>query len=561
MQSKQPQSTTYSIDDLSNRTSGHALRDDKIDMTLRQPPSRPLRASSYDKSGQNPLLVVNDTEEQQRRNPSGSVSSHDGLDDDFNSASTLVRPPAAAVSNAYASASQNSLATPTSSFRRRRRSMRDRLKGQGRRTISDSPLNDSECPSSASSRHPSVSSSASPVANRKRNQDFHELFRSVPSDERLIDDCSCALQRDIILAGRFYISENHVCFTSNIFGFVTTLVFAFSEIVAIDKEMTAMVFPNAISLQTQNSRNTFRSFISRDVTYDLLMSVWHANRDTKKALPPVSPLHTSDSDISDGSEAASLSGSDGEASYNSSDEDSSQDSGSASCCPDVPLVCVQSVSSNPDTAPPPKVISNNLLPASDSATTISPSTSYFTAQGTQEDSQLGPTEHPPTEFLDPSARYDRVIKQTTIAAPLSQVYSLLYGPNSVTFLSAFLSQNQKVQDLQMDDADETDGLCPSATTRTISYIKPLNGVVGPKQTRCILTDTLDYYDLEKAVAVTSSTQTPDVPSGNVFCVKNKVLLTWAENNTTNFLATGTVEWSGRSFFKGMYWFRNREDAQ
>lgn len=392
----------------------------------------------------------------------------------------------------------------------------------------------------------------SPATSRKRNQDFHELFRSVPSDEPLIEDCSCALQRDIILAGRLYISEKHVCFTSNIFGFVTTLVFAFSEIVAFEKEATAMVFPNAISIQTKNSRNTFRSFISRDLTYDLLVSVWHADQDSKKPLRPVPNLYTSDSDVSDPSEVASLlSGSDAAKSYDSSEEDSHAGLMPPSACSDIPLVCVQSASSNPDVASAPKVISNNSLPVSDSATTLSPPTSYFTAPGAHEDSQLGPAAHPPTDFPHPSARYDRVIKEAVIPAPLGQVYSLLHGPNSAAFLSDFLSQNQKVVDLQMDDADEKDGLCPAAPSRTISYIKPLNGVVGPKQTKCILTETLDYYDLELAVVVTATTLTPDVPSGNVFSVKNKVLLTWAENNATRFLATGTVEWTGRSFFKGI----------
>ncbi|RJE16664.1 GRAM domain protein, partial [Aspergillus sclerotialis] len=54
------------------------------------------------------------------------------------------------------------------------------------------------------------------VASKKRNRDFHQLFRSVPEDDYLIEDYSCALQREIILAGRIYVSEGHICFSSNI---------------------------------------------------------------------------------------------------------------------------------------------------------------------------------------------------------------------------------------------------------------------------------------------------------------------------------------------------------
>jgi len=76
------------------------------------------------------------------------------------------------------------------------------------------------------------------VANHKRNADFHELFRAIPEGDYLIEgtsargyrpyiiaycypDYGCALQREILVQGRIYISENHICFHTNIFGWVT----------------------------------------------------------------------------------------------------------------------------------------------------------------------------------------------------------------------------------------------------------------------------------------------------------------------------------------------------
>ena len=34
-------------------------------------------------------------------------------------------------------------------------------------------------------------------------------------------DYGCALQREILIQGRLYISENHVCFHANLFGWIT----------------------------------------------------------------------------------------------------------------------------------------------------------------------------------------------------------------------------------------------------------------------------------------------------------------------------------------------------
>jgi hypothetical protein len=76
------------------------------------------------------------------------------------------------------------------------------------------------------------------VASNKRNADFHELFKTIPEGDYLIEgasthrvcrstityrypDYGCAMQREILVQGRIYISENHICFHANIFGWVT----------------------------------------------------------------------------------------------------------------------------------------------------------------------------------------------------------------------------------------------------------------------------------------------------------------------------------------------------
>ncbi|KAL4957497.1 hypothetical protein BDW69DRAFT_22852 [Aspergillus filifer] len=382
------------------------------------------------------------------------------------------------------------------------------------------------------------------VASKKRNRDFHQLFRSVPEDDYLIEDYSCALQRDIILAGRIYISEGHICFSSNILGWVTTLVISFDEVVAIEKESTAMVFPNAIAIQTLHARHTFRSLLSRESTYDLMVNIWKINHPTLKS--SVNGTRVTDS-TGDKTEKAGDSEDESEEEEDEiydedEDEDNADsffDAGDESMHGSSASLPLKSLARQ----------GSGTLPTLNSGLTASGAAKG--AKGASGDSDgdfPGPSTHAPTQYDGSDGQYDRVIKDETIPAPLGKVYSYVFGPASVSFVPKFLVDNQKSGELEFN-CDKS-GLTNENKTRKYSYIKPLNGSIGPKQTKCISTEQLDFLDLEKAVLVTLSTQTPDVPSGNVFTTKTKYLFTWAANNQTRFLMTCTIEWSGKSWLKG-----------
>ena len=107
----------------------------------------------------------------------------------------------------------------------------------------------------------------------------------------------------------------------------------------------------------------------------------------------------------------------------------------------------------------------------------------------------------------------------------------------------------KVTDLQMEDRR---GLSEEVRTRSFSYIKPLYASIGPKTTKCIISETLDFIDLERSMSVTSTTQTPDVPSGNVFSTKTKFCFMWAPGNATRLLMNCQIEWTGKSWLKGIF---------
>lgn len=433
-----------------------------------------------------------------------------------------------------------------SRFRWRRRTS-DLINNHNNSTSSDQerPLS----PPTLSTRQTNVVGFA--AANRKRNHAFHQHFRSVPEDDWLIEDYSCALQREILAAGRMYVSEGHICFTSNILGWVTNLVISFEEVTSFEKEMTAMVIPNAISIQTLHGRHTIRSLLSRDATYDLLVAIWKSHR----------PTAVTDDNMMASDNGGAISESNSDSDYYYDEDEEEADDGGTSQFPEIANPDAPRIAGDNNSAS--DVSSSNAPASRNGLLAVPPTLQSGNRNATQASStvpsstnasvpQMGPATHAPTEFTDPKSRYDRVCKDDIIHAPLGQVFSILFGPSSGPFMSRFLEENQKVLDLQFPD-EEKEGLRPETkTTRSYSYIKPLNASVGPKQTKCLLTEQLDFFDLDKAVVVTMSVESPDVPSGNVFVSKTKFVLTWDKNNTTRYFASTGVEWTGKSWFKGSF---------
>lgn len=383
------------------------------------------------------------------------------------------------------------------------------------------------------------------VASTKRNKEFHQLFRSVPEDDYLIEDYSAALQKDILLQGRFYVSEGHICFMSNILGWVTNLVIAFDEIVSIEKKNTAIVFPNALSIATHQARSTFASFVTRDSTYDLLLAIWKTSQPNlqisthgvmlldhgvpdKKGTPPAddSSSEVSD-DVYDEDEDEEDSGSFADPG-NGSIAGSDIHEGTISRKPSVAAVSIA------PTAGPKS-------PEVDSTVTTSPAAEF-----------PGSSTHAPTECADQGSHYDKQLVDTTINAPIGKVYNLWFGPSSGVFMRKWLVDDQKSRDLVYED-DKT-GLDATHKTFTFQYVKPLSGPVGPKQTRCIVTNSVTAFDLDKAISIDASTQTPDVPSGGIFTVKTRYCLMWGPSNSTRIIASCAIEWSGKSWLKGLSTF-------
>lgn len=402
-------------------------------------------------------------------------------------------------------------------------------------------------------------------ANKKRNQDFHKLFRSLPPNDFLLDDFSCALSREILIQGRMYVSERNICFNSNILGWVTNLIISFDEIVGLEKKTTAGLFPNGIVVQTLHARSSFASFISRDTVFEFLMSIWrqtNARPDLMNGtiveggsndfLPGFEASDLDDSDVSGGGSDVTRSD---ELSQSDFDEfDSEEDNFSGS---DSDLFTDDEFGESARQAKPKdKEKSDSAAAPTSAAATPTASTGSAdavpTTGGGAAGSQwptpnLGAETHASSNpHYDYEAAGEKLLLSDTVMAPLGVVANLLFGDN-VKWVSTFITDKEKNIDLKNMAAFE--GGLGSGHKRAYEYIKPLGGPVGPKQTRCLCTDTIEEWDLDSQCIVVTSTQTPDVPSGGVFTTKTRYTLFWGDNNTTTVLLTYLIDWTGKSWFK------------
>lgn len=385
------------------------------------------------------------------------------------------------------------------------------------------------------------------VASKKRNRDFHNLFKSVPDDDYLIEDYSCAIQREILAHGRLYVSEGHLCFSSNIFGWITTLVMSFDEIVSVEKRSTALVFKNGLMISTLHAKHIFASFTSRDSTYDLIINIWKLGHPSLRStlngvqLEETGGDKTEKVDVeppAEENQSASESGEESEECDEMYDED--EEDGYSLDITQVPETSSVNGDADKATATARKVSGPAL------STTGGDKSKEGISTAVNDNDFPGPATHAPTDCGDAETHYDKVMGDDIIPAPLGKIFNMMFGPPS--WMSKFITNDQKCTELQMD---EKIGLSSDVKSREYTYIKPLNAPIGPKQTKCVVTETLDSLDFNKAANVSVSTQTPDVPSGNAFSVNTRYCLSWAENNCTRIQMTCSIEWTGKSWIKGM----------
>ena len=89
----------------------------------------------------------------------------------------------------------------------------------------------------------------------------------------MVADYAAALQKEILLQGRFYVTQRHLCFYSNILGWQTSVVVPYTDVLAIEKTRTLFI-QNGIAIATLQGRYAFSSFLFRDHTFNRLVTFW-----------------------------------------------------------------------------------------------------------------------------------------------------------------------------------------------------------------------------------------------------------------------------------------------
>ncbi|PSK40515.1 hypothetical protein C7M61_000160 [Candidozyma pseudohaemuli] len=387
-------------------------------------------------------------------------------------------------------------------------------------------------------------------ATMKRNVDFHQLFRSLDLTDRLLDDFACALSREILLQGRLYVTERSLCFNSNLLGWVTSLIVPFEDIQRIDKKSTAGLFPNGISIETKEAKHNFASFLSRDSTYDFLRTVWLASTGKEQCeLDSSPPLPIKSRDNPSSSTEGKI-----DSYINSIDEDDA---------PQIRNGEINALSSSESESDEESDYSNSEAPLD------SPETEQSLDDAPSQDSEIvstkiqrlkpdssyknmGPETHHPTSvsktFED--GELESEICQATISAPMGTVFDILFGSNDTGFHSKFLETHDASEITKYDDYHPMED-DPTKLERKYVYKRALGYSIGPKSTRCIVSEIIEHLNFADYVVLLSVTSTPDVPSGGAFTVRTRYYFTWGEANTTRVRIAYHVKWTGSSWIKKM----------
>ncbi|GAA6003637.1 hypothetical protein JCM10207_003521 [Rhodosporidiobolus poonsookiae] len=380
------------------------------------------------------------------------------------------------------------------------------------------------------------------VEPKTTHEKFHHIFPEIPEDEELIEDYRCALVRDILVQGKLYVSETYLSFRANILGWETSLSIPWTEIVSIEKRMTAKILPNAIEVRTLHATHTFSSFLSRDASYSLIVACWRhvhpeasrlqsesraAAKEERRRLrsTSVSTATTEpDTDTDDDVESKS------EISFEDEHGEKKRHRFRIRSRASAALRSLRSTAAAGDGA------------GAEGPTEADKVKNAARAQAAAEG---GEGVHAPTTYDGPEYKneaLDCVLPTTPFKA------FVLFFKNE-GFLRHFLEETEHLKEIDigpwraLSGSAAEDDDSHALKQREMNYLKPLNAPVGPKQTHCNIHDENEKLDEESYISNLTRTRTPDVPSGDGFSVVTRTTFTWAEGGGCHVRVTTEVEWT------------------
>ncbi|CAI4492729.1 CBM_collapsed_G0020160.mRNA.1.CDS.1 [Saccharomyces cerevisiae] len=352
-------------------------------------------------------------------------------------------------------------------------------------------------------------------ASEQRNKDFHETFKSVPKDDRLLDDFNCGLNRELLYQGKLYITETHLCFNSNVLGWIAKVLIAFEDVTFMEKTSAAGLFPSAISIETKMGKTLFNGFISRDAAFGLMKEVW--SRTLLQKDMASENINTKAEKSGNGKEIDDA--------INSIDEENND-----------------------------KDANDNDTNENDDENISTNETTPIKAYKLRADSSYqydGPIYHHSTSFpAEPMANNEFVLKELPFDCAPGILFEIMFNSEQNEFLLDFLRGQEGSQITTIPNFTSIDG-SSMTLKREYSYEKALHFPAGPKSTTCYVAEVIKRKDPDTYYEVISSIRTPNVPSGGSFSTKTRYLIRWNDEITCLLRVSFWVEWTGSSWIKGM----------
>ncbi|CAI4447271.1 CQI_4a_G0016660.mRNA.1.CDS.1 [Saccharomyces cerevisiae] len=363
-------------------------------------------------------------------------------------------------------------------------------------------------------------------ASEQRNKDFHETFKSVPKDDRLLDDFNCGLNRELLYQGKLYITETHLCFNSNVLGWIAKVLIAFEDVTFMEKTSAAGLFPSAISIETKMGKTLFNGFISRDAAFGLMKEVWSRTLLQKdmasENINTKAEKSGNGKEIDDAINSIDEENNDKDANDNDTNENDDENISTNETTPN-------STSSSPDKE-------------KEKAYKLRADSSY------QYD---GPIYHHSTSFpVEPMANNEFVLKELPFDCAPGILFEIMFNSEQNEFLLDFLRGQEGSQITTIPNFTSIDG-SSMTLKREYSYEKALHFPAGPKSTTCYVAEVIKRKDPDTYYEVISSIRTPNVPSGGSFSTKTRYLIRWNDEITCLLRVSFWVEWTGSSWIKGM----------
>ncbi|KAI8915961.1 hypothetical protein EDD86DRAFT_197297 [Gorgonomyces haynaldii] len=106
----------------------------------------------------------------------------------------------------------------------------------------------------------------------KKNQELHATLKSIPKSDFVLNVFNAALQKDIAVQGKVYLTQNRLCFYSNILGFVNILVIQFCQVTEIQHRPGPI--SSYIRIFAENASHTLRLYSKSEKIYSILALIW-----------------------------------------------------------------------------------------------------------------------------------------------------------------------------------------------------------------------------------------------------------------------------------------------